>query len=560
MKRLMVAVALTLGQQQPQAAPGVVRADIANPDYHCKLAVQHLSTVVPKADWPYTRFVSLYHLQRPAVDFRKRPLEIFARASSDGEAQRLRRVLSWWVQQLSFETFATLPREVPGSDGRLLRLDIRDYRWTAAGWAAVAERDPYFGEPWVEHEHAEFLRNAVGYGVPDKLVKQKRFPIIAVVRADFLFRDTIETDRSTSYYDLLFSQQRFAGGAKRKVERIYDHPGGPFRYPDGSFGPVAAPGKYRVEADEPGDVAFVDFPKDETDWQKAFGIDQSAKFLREQKLNLRAGAIVPGSRDDPIKGSIVALNNRVVELHPTPTGRDALKTFDAKETAGQRDFLEKSPEVAVGDITTDAGELLAPLPNGGQAGLLIDGKGKRLEIAATTFAHNKVDSRFIDVRTFHGCMACHGPDSGFIMPRSLTEEMLKEGIDVRIKDRAKLLAFKAFFSSLDARAKAWRGPYEALIQQTTKDARGQPWKPAELTRAFLQERDRYDDPVTPQRAADELGVPVGVLKLVAVKSPLVRLNKLVQGQAIPRRVWEAEIYREAALILTYERYPQRGKK
>lgn len=531
-----------LGLPQPHAAPGLVRAAIANPDFHCKLAAQFLATRVPKADWPYLRFLSYANLERDRA-----------------AAERQRRVNAWWVNNMSFEGYPELPRPVPGADGLLYSIDLRDYRWTAAGWAAVAQREPYTQEPWVEHEHAKFLRAAIGYELPEALVKKGLFPVVAVVRADFLFRDTIETDRSTSYYDLLFSRQRFGGGTKT-VKRVVEHQGGDYQHPNGGTVPNLAPGRYEIELAEAGTAAFVDFPRDEDDWNVAFGIDKTVAFLKQEKLNLQLGAIAPGSADDPKHGSIVARNNRVVQITPLPTGGVALKTFDAKETAGTRDYLENSVDVAVGKITFDAGELLAHLPNGGQAGLLVDAKGKRLELAATTFAHNKLDPRYVDVRTMMGCVTCHGPDSGFIVGRNLVEEVLAAGIDTRIKDRGKLLAFKAFFLEWEHRVRGFREPYTRLIERTTKadplDKASKPYKPVELTREFLACRDRYDDPVTAERAAEELGVPPLVLKLVAVRSPLIRLSELVQGRAIPRRTWESTIYREAALALVAARRPR----
>lgn len=478
MCRVMVLILLLAAAALlPAAAPMNERAPTL--DHHVVAAVRYLRGK-PAEDRYHTRFVSWMAVPRERL----------------ANAQRIMR---WWLNQLSTETAVADVATVAGTGGTLWALDVRDFRWSRAAWREVARREPYCREPWLMHEAATLLRIRIGEELAED--KDGTAHVIAMVRADWLFRETIESARSTSYYDLLFAGQRFVKGKK------------------------------------------IDFPKDEGDWNDFFGVTATAKHLAGLKIDTRRGAIVAGSRDDPIRGSIVARQNRVVQILRVPTGV-AMKTFDARATAGDTDFIEKVPEVAVGKIKFDAGELLASLPNGGQAGLLINGAGKRLEFATGEFVHPKgADSRTPDVRTMMGCVVCHAPDGGVIPPRDLFRELLRSGVDLKIKDRQTRNRVKAFFLDWEDELAAYQAPYLKLIRQTAGV------KAAELPALFMELRDGYDDPVTPDQAARETGYKVTEFKLAASKSIKARLNQLAAGVSVPREAWEKGGFREAALLL-----------
>ncbi len=461
----------------------------ATPEGHVRLAVSHLR-IVPHDDRQYARYVSWLAVPR-------------------GRLKVAQAVMRWWLNQLSTEQAVARPALVPGSHGLLWQLDLRDYNWNARAWRVVARREPYFREPWVSREAAKLLRLRIEEEPrPDD---DGTVHVIGVVRADWLFRETVESARSDSYYDLLYAGKRFEGAREA-----------------------------------------VDFPKDEKDWNDFFGITLTADFLARQKIDTRRGAVVAGGRDDPVRGSIVARQNRVVQILPVPTGV-ALKTFDVKKTAGKTDFVEEVPEIAVGKIKFDAGELLASLPNGGQAALLINGAGKRQEFATGEFVHPRgPDTRTPDVRTAMGCVICHAPDGGVIPPRDLFRELLKDGVDLKVKDRALANRIKAFFLEWDDELKSWQRPYLKLIERTTAD----PYRPgdrglapAALAKEFMGFRDWYDDPVTVTQAAAELGYLPAEVRLVASKSVKARLGQLAVGKSIPREAFERDVYREVALLL-----------
>jgi hypothetical protein len=189
-------------------APGIPPVTILNPDVSARLAVQHLSTADGKfghheytqEDWPYIQFFSFYRTPEKLLPIHKKLLNV-------------------WVHQLSFEQQVSLPREVPGSQGRLVWVDIRNYGWNRPAVQAVAEREPYFQEPWVNHEHAEFLRRAAYARNSKKALRKKVFHAQGVMRGDWFMRETGESDRSPSYYDLLFARFRFPKGQRSRPGR-----------------------------------------------------------------------------------------------------------------------------------------------------------------------------------------------------------------------------------------------------------------------------------------------------------------------------------------------------
>lgn len=532
-------------------APGVPPVSRLNVDVHVRLANQHLATNYydPQSkhyrdEVQFVRFVSWYAVPEKVLE----------------DEQKVFRV--WLTGHLSSGPDRVFPVPVTGSFNRLWALDLRDYRWNAAAWRAVALREPFFVEPLVHDREAEFLRRVLG-----EKQEAKTLHVLGVVRADWLMRDTMESNRSTSYYDLLFAENRFvqtvATPARTvtqvvtedvpRTEDVYDAVTKQF-VKKTTVDKVNKTKKVEVPA-QPGGVKLVDFPKDEKDWNQFFGIDDVQKFLARQKINVESGAIVAGSKDDPVRGSIVARNNRVVFMLPIPTGV-ALKTFDTDKTANDTDYLEQSPEVqqliAVGKLKFQAGELLATLPAGGQAGLLINGEGKRIEKADTEFAHNKADNRYVDVRTMMGCVTCHSVSGGFIVPKDLVKDFLLAGVDVKIKDRAERNKFRAFFLDWDDKVTEWQRPYNKMLWVATRNEanpQDKGWDGPTFVSKFLAARNRYDDAMTTTQMAREAGLSEPLLRLVASKSPKVRINLIAVGQGIPREVWDVQTYKEVGLLL-----------
>jgi len=442
-------------------------------ELHGKLALLHLAGLTAE-DAQHARFLSLYNVPT-------------------GNEDEWREFLEWWMMQLSFSPSPMRLGKVDPK-GRLLVFDIRELRWNRQAWAKVNDRDPYMAEPAIGNQTAYRIRELTEH-------HQNRFGVGAIMRADFFVRDTMEGERSQSYYDLLYSEQRFVQGKKN-------------------------------------------FPENETDWNDAHGITATDEFLRKASLYVDHGAISPGMLDDP-KGSIVTKSNRVLWFRPTPVGV-AMKSFDTDTTSGETDYLEKSGDVSQGRIKFKAGELLATLPGGGQAALLIDGKGKRLELAGSQFATNTLDAKYSDVRTPMSCIQCHAPEHGLIQPRNLVDEIGKAGIETKFYDKVQAIRYKQFFLGWEKKTKVWQMPGQALAEQIGKRTA------AQHARKLIEIRDAYDAPVTTETAAREVGVPLEQFKVAASYSPGVRLQHLLQGKPIPRATWEKDTYTEAARLLAVD--------
>jgi hypothetical protein len=544
-------------------APGLPKTEIGNPDLAARLAVQHLSTADGKfghheynqEDWPYIQFFSFYRTPEKLL-----PIH--------------RKLLNVWIHQLSFEQQISLPREVPGSHGRLVWVDIRNYGWNRPAVQAVAEREPYFQEPWVNHEHAEFLRRAAYVRNSKKALRKQVFHAQAVVRGDWFMRETGESDRSPSYYDLLFAGFRFPKGQRveTRVKRVQvpeyfkedEHwPGGV----DPRDGKYYKPGNYKVEKvrykwvdrylDKENDV-FVDFPKNVDQWDQAFGIDKIRDYAREVRRDSDFGGIVEGSADKPKEGSIVAGHNRLIVVREGPNGA-AMRTFDVFETSGDRDYTEKlifkNGRFVKGngaDAVFDAGELIYYLPNGGIAGFLIDGKGNRAEIAATKAANATHDKRNNPgVRNIMDCQMCHAPAGGFIMPPNFLREWKDIGGVLGFKSPEKRNRVDGFFDRWQGRVKGYRERYENLIAECTKDPAkpdDKGWTGSKFAEELQAFRDQYDDPLSKEDVLAEVGVPEKEYREMARLTGDYRPISVLKGKTIPRTTFEKDVFPKLQLI------------
>lgn len=532
------------------AHPGVC-ADLA-PAAQVRLVNTHLSARRQAGeDTTYYRALSFYATPRDDLDSEKR----FARA---------------WLQFLSTSQYPAYPIEIAG--GRVWLLDLRDYNWNAAAWRAMAVREPFHTEPAVPADLANKLREYIG-----EEQDAATHHVIGIVRADWFLRETFETQRSPAYYDLLFANQRYVASDKGGTEnRTVNHPGGDFRYPDGQVAPNVAKGTYVIDVPSKKGVKFVDFPKDEDDWNNFFGITDTRSYLKKVKVDTRHGAIVPGARDDK-NGSIVAWHNRIYEITPITTGV-AMKVFDTDLTANTTDYVEHAEDALDDKLDFKAGELLASLPNGAQAGLLINGQKKRIEKGDPEFVRNSLDGSYVDVRNFMGCVICHAPQDGVIVSRNLYKEAAQAGVLKYFKSKDRRNRMDGFYLDWEFKVEGWRKPYAMIIEKSTRDqppprylyedalaakdddwlkslilqaekaSRSKGWTGAQFASTLVVIRDRYDAPITTAQAALELGIPPEVLVRTAADSPNGRINLLGRGVAIPRSVWDTQVFQEAARL------------
>lgn len=171
---------------------------LAGPAGEAALALADLERRVPASAWCETRYLSLYALPEEA------------RSEARG-------AISFLLNSVSRSATIVRPSEVPGSGGRLWRIELGRYGLDGALWEAVASRDPYWHlrtevlDPqsgrrrevytdggWVGLEKAAALRRMTGSGG-------------AVLRGDFFVAVVATTADGGLYYE-------FAGVPEREAE------------------------------------------------------------------------------------------------------------------------------------------------------------------------------------------------------------------------------------------------------------------------------------------------------------------------------------------------------
>lgn len=527
---------------------------------HVVKALDYMLKRVPAGDRYYTRFFSLYDQSDPSY------------------LRSLWKLGNFWNHQMSFDEYWHLVRPVPGSGNSLFAFDLRDFCWNSPAWAAVAAREPRFRQPWVHFKAAEQLRREAGYyGVkpgPDGTT-----PVLAVVSWAWFLRETLETQRSPSYYDLLFAGRRFVvrEGETYTFRMRYGRrevwPGGvdPDDGKDYGAGVYTTwTTEYRVCQDWRA-YDFEDFPKNEEELQEELGVDKVRAFASKRRVDIDGGAIVAGGKDDPQRGSIVALQNRLVVVLDGPLG-PYMETNDVLKTSGVRDFSNslifagrKFRRGSGARAVKDAGEILFYLRNGGQAGMLVNGRGERVEVAAQLVAQETTEKTMnIGVRTPGSCVTCHAGGGGYVPPDDMYKRWKDAGIKFKFHDREQANRVEGFFRGLDERMLSARKRYETLAADTTGPLPDDPpgtkaMTGADIAQAVRVLRLQYDAPVTADVAAAEVGLPAPVLKwLLARVGPeaprrgvVNRYNTqaqaLLQDMAIPRSAWDEDVFRQVGL-------------
>ncbi len=434
--------------------------------------------------------------------------------------------------------------EVPGAvSGTLYMIDYRSPNWTRRGVSAVWRRDHHFREPLISTTATNALR--VELNIEQDV---KGFTAEGIMWAPTLLRSIIETDRDFTYYDLLYGEQRFPGGKR-------EWPGGDYE------GKNYRGGAFQVWDKAGQEEKFVDFPADDKDFEKFWGVADTKNFLETSKLEMRQGEIVAGFKTDPKIGSRVNYNDRAFIVTDVPGGWYG-KTYDNLKTAGDRDYLEKPEEVFFDVIKADAHEYLRTMPNGFIACQLGNAAGKRQEFADARIVRNSSDPHSVTVLTPIGCMICHSPDLGFIPPTNSQFALnfnKKNGIKRRfISDKEEELV-RGFFEGWGDKIEYYQFPFKRGLRKLTTTGKSGlggaaedtlygktgEWA-ADTTRKF---RDWFDDLVSPDQAAAEVGVTLVELKVIFGGTTRRSLAALAQGRGVGRSVWENDGLPAAILLI-----------
>ena len=471
-----------------------------SPNGHMLWAAKFIATAPKKVDPYQVRFFSFYNVP-------------------DAELEKQRKETWFFVNSTSRTRKIKIPLEVPGSEGRLYYCQLTDYGWTTGGFKAVADKEPFFMEPWVEHRHTEYMRRLIGVN------DQTRFHAQIIVRGDWLVRDGSETFRSETYYNLLFGQERFGGTFHEYIKNNS-------KYKDGFY--TTAKGKNQPN-----------FPANETDFNKAFGADVAIKqvgakvvdgaafpnkeYLSATSFQMDFGAIVDEG------DSTVSYHNRLLWAVPNITG-SWWKTFDVSETAGKKDIVEN-----LFDFDHDADELIVNLVNGGQAYLLTNNKGKRLEVADPDVVRDTSSKSRVSVRTWKSCVSCH--ELGINVPRNIIPVALQQGVELKTRSSELQDRIEAFFlTDLGKQIKKDQDRYSEFVKEVTG------YDPAKQVKTYLETLDNYEKPMDIDKAVLETGITKEKLIVLLSASTRYRTSGLVVGRTVPRGSWDADAFREVMLL------------
>lgn len=326
----------------------------AGPEAAYRAAATDLVKVAPR-DRPYVRYLALY-------------------AWPEADRPRRLKAVSFWLNSLSVRRTVYNPAIVPDSAGKpaLVRLDLRGLQWDAGSRATRAadlaaagvdlagkDRQADFLDIWERLAKADpyfAVTGDAGYG---KIVRGWLDPTIELgVRVETRSR------KAVLRADWFLAQVAFD-----------------------------AKGYYSD---------FLMIPPKEADLFKWTGVD-IGRVHREYLA--RGGAV---------QRSIVAVNNRGLELYPALYGSDSdgffWRSLDVKTSVADQGVLREF----LGNLRADAHEDIWSIPNGLHAYAIYDGAGNQVKGGAVPedIAQDRGDTHDTRVLTPYKCVTCHSGAKG----------------------------------------------------------------------------------------------------------------------------------------------------
>lgn len=245
-------------------------------------------------------------------------------------------------------------------------------------------------------------------------------------------------------------------------------------------------------------------------------------------------------------------------MHTVPVGRGALyQTFDSAIVAGETDGLEN---VDSRPPKHDASELIAPLikvgkdeagetkagvlfawflANGNRAGVA----GQRQAFAPNNIVEDSLNLRGYDIRNNLDCVSCHS--QGLKLPTlDRYREAIVGGVIIKSYDAKLALDIERYYQSAFVRD-VKRGMEDFTVAMKLVNG----LTPDQNRDLFCENINAYDDDVTPQQAALELGTTDKELSLAIAyyvekyKDRNTRIAMLAERQSISRAQFELNAYK-----------------
>ena len=362
-----------------EPAPQPVQTPIAEVDYplfaggtyeqRMAAIMVDLNNVEPR-DQRFIRYISLAAMPLPQID-----------CAEEGALRNpmhyLHAGVNKFINSISMGTRPVAGVPVAGTNGAVLRIDMRDYRWTAEQWDALttggyngaAARTLFSAEAWDDllEEQGKRYPYAIDPASDPVLraISEGTYSSVPVIRADWLLRFGSEAP----YYDM-----------------------------------------------------FLGLTDQISDLERSLGLDVEYEILAGQMI--RAG-IGEGS-------SGVSDHNRMLERFDLPRGGYYWKSYDFAEDFGEQSLtLHPDGPSEYGQTYSgtapfehDGGEMLFSLPNGLQGFYLSLANGDRLTIGPTSIVsfRQRQIGKGVEIENARSCFDCHS--NGVIMKSDQLREQL----------------------------------------------------------------------------------------------------------------------------------------
>ena len=340
---------------------------------------------IDQLDWQYIRYLSFANTPLP-------PIDCDAEGINRNPVHTLHGALNKFLNSVSLGNSLAPVEPVSGTNGALVRIDLRNYNWSRDQWAAVslgkynrsvAQAD--FSErawdallsstssiyPYAIAPQSAPILDALARGIGDQ---------VPIMRADWFTRFASESP----YYDVL----------------------------------LKLPGNIDVLEDR-------------------LNVDVRANIFDQRVI--RAGF------DQGESG--VSDHNRMLERHELANGGYYWKSYDFASSDGLGSLLAhpdgpgdwgRTPS-GTESFEHDGGEMIFSLPNGLQGYYLSDAKGNRLLVGPTSIVSNrkKANGRGVDIINARSCFECH--DNGIISNTDVVRQAIESSAHFSKNQRDVLL-------------------------------------------------------------------------------------------------------------------------
>lgn len=340
---------------------------------------------VNQLDWQYIRYLSFANTPLPKID-------CDAKGVNRNPIFILHAALNKFINSVSLGNSVVPVSPVAGTNGALVRIDLRDYEWNVDQWeslttgafnesVAQADFSPRAWDtllrttsniyPYAISPHSDPMLDALAKGVGDQ---------VPIIRADWFTRFASESP----YYDVLLQ-------LPNHIQRI----------------------------------------------ERRLNVDVQSNIFNQRVI--RAGF------DQGESG--VSDNNRMLERHELANGGYYWKSYDFATSDGLGSLLAHPDgpnewgHTASGTeaFEHDGGEMIFSLPNGLQGYYLSDNKGNRLLIGPTSIVSNrkKANGRGVEIINARSCFECH--DNGIISNTDVVRNAIKSTAQFSRQQREILL-------------------------------------------------------------------------------------------------------------------------